>query len=79
MNNCKGCNETKSNGKLLFSGRRKLTRLYQKWQVENKVVNCPESVIGFLTGHGLIDTGAALKFIQKNEHLLDEPTSTKKK
>lgn len=70
-NNCKGCNETGAAPKLRFHNRNRLARLYRKWQVENEVFNCPESVIGFLLSNGLINEDAAVKFVEKNKHTLD--------
>ena len=65
-NNCKGCNTPKTVPKLRFKSRNKLARLYRKWQTENEVFNCPESVIGFLLSNGLINEDAAIKFVEKN-------------
>lgn len=72
MNNCKGCNETRNPSKLRFHNRNRLARLYRKWQTDNDVFNCPESVIGFLISNGLINEEAAVKFVEKNKHVLEQ-------
>lgn len=52
-------------GRLFFGDRVKLQELYAKWSDENKVLDCPLSVIGFLEGNGLINVEAAVKFIEE--------------
>lgn len=52
---------------IFFSKRMKLAELYKKWIKENMVLDCPFSVICFLSIHGLINEEKALNFIQSNE------------
>lgn len=52
---------------LVFSQRRRLAALYQKWCRDNMVKDCPESVMVFLQGHGLLDKGKALAYLEENK------------
>lgn len=46
---------------LLFDKRHKLGKEFEKWAKENNVLNCPESVITWLYGEGLLNTQRVVK------------------
>lgn len=56
---------------LFFGNRKKLADLYDKWRLDNSVLDCPFSVITFLVIHGLIDAEKALALIKEDEHAQD--------
>lgn len=51
---------------LLFSKRKKLGELYDIWRVENKVYDCPSSVIGFLSENGLLNVEKCIEFLDES-------------
>ena len=53
-------------GLLLFSSRRKLAELFEKWASENNVQKSPEGVLAYLTSAGLLDTEKAKRFLMEN-------------
>lgn len=48
---------------LLFDKRHKLGKEFEKWAKENNVLNCPESVITWLYGEGLLNTQQVSKHL----------------
>lgn len=50
---------------ILFSWRRKLAVKYEKWLEQNPgVKDCPETVIGFLVMHNLLDGMAVKEYLE---------------
>lgn len=49
---------------LLYSRRKKLATMFEEWAEANRVKNCPESVVTWLTGNGLIDCEKAVWFME---------------
>ena len=50
---------------LLYSKRKNLVRIYEKWIKDNCIGDCPESVIAFLYIHELINVEKAFALIEK--------------
>lgn len=53
-------------GLLLFSSRRKLAELFEKWASENNVQKSPEGVLAYLTSAGLLDTEKVKRLLMEN-------------
>ena len=50
---------------LVYSKRKQLARLYEKWITEHTIKDCVENMIMFLLVNDLINIEYALKFIEK--------------
>lgn len=50
-------------GILLFDKRHKLGKEFEEWAKKNNVLNCPESVITWLYGEGLLNEQRVLKHL----------------
>ena len=51
---------------LVFSKRKELTKLYEKWIKENDLKDCTNNFISFLCFNDLLNPEKALSFIAKN-------------
>lgn len=49
----------------IYSKRKELAKLYEKWIKENNIKDCAESVIAFLYGNNLMNVENAMSFIEK--------------
>lgn len=49
-----------------FSQRLKLARLFEKWCLNNNLLNCPQNVVAFLDGNNLINEEKCLEFLKVN-------------
>lgn len=64
---------------IYFSQRKKLGDLYTQWRIENHVLDCPSSVVGFLVGEGLMDETKVREFLAvKTSQVIDEKESSNK-
>lgn len=64
---------------IYFSQRKKLGDLYTQWRIENRVLDCPSSVVGFLVGEGLMDETKVREFLAvKTSRVIDEKESSNK-
>ena len=62
---------------IYFSQRKKLGDLYTQWRIENCVLDCPSSVVGFLVGEGLMDEAKVREFLAvKTSQVIDEKESS---
>lgn len=62
---------------IYFSQRKKLGDLYTQWRIENRVLDCPSSVVGFLVGEGLMDEAKVREFLAvKTSQVIDEKESS---
>lgn len=52
---------------LLFSKRRKLGLIFEKWCIENDASVCPENFVAFLVSNDLINEEKAKEFINEYE------------
>lgn len=51
---------------MLFFGQRKvLAEAYKKWIKENDIIDCPESVIAFLTAEDLMNVENVVRFVER--------------
>lgn len=62
------CGRTVTDDMLLFSKRKELAKIYEKWIKENGVKDCAESVISFLHINELINSRKATEFINKRKN-----------
>ena len=52
---------------LLFSQRRRLNALYQKWCRDNLIKDCPESLIAFLQCNGLLKHRKVIAYLEEKK------------
>ena len=52
---------------ILFSQTRKLAKLFEKFCKENNVLNCPENVMGWLCGLGLLNEKEVKEYLKENK------------
>lgn len=52
---------------LVFSQRRRLAALFEKFCRDKQIKNCPESVIAFLQGNGLLDKGKCIEYLEEKK------------
>lgn len=52
---------------LLFSHRRRLSALYQKWCRDNLIKDCPESLIAFLHEKGLLKERKVQAYLEEQK------------
>lgn len=65
---------------IYFSQRKKLGEMYKQWIVDNRVYDCPSSVVDFLQVKGLLNENRIHKFLAvKTNNLIDDEGNSSRK